>query len=315
MTTREITDRLGRGTAPRCICGAPLEGAAPLFRVKAEISICRCGVCGQVFTWPPPYRSVEECEIYSRPDAVHGSSRRAEEFLGYARLSLSLLGGPESPGGKSLLDFGCGGGEVLMAGEALGMRVRGVEINPHRRSRLTQRGFLVAGSLEEFRGRAFDVVVLSHVLEHIPDPCGFLMETRAFMRRGASLLVSVPSFDSYFSVKLHRYWPGLQVDQHLWHFTSDSLASLLNRCGFAVTLTERHALGKGIDVRGDACYADAMALLDTQGSPTVRLAFFALLCLDRAAMGAIGKAIRKHGERKGGDNLFVAASMRSSSEA
>lgn len=175
-----------------------------------------------------------------------------------------------------------------------------MEINPYQRESLQERGFRVVPSLDEFGTETFDVVLLSHVLEHLPAPATFLQGIRRIMRNGSKMLVSCPNFDSFLARTLGRYWVGLQVEQHLWHFTPSSLTSLLAESGFHVERLERHALGKGLKKNGKPRYGSASFLVDTHGDLVLRACYFGLLGLDRLCGGRLGGVIRKYGEAKGG---------------
>ncbi|MGE5215375.1 MAG: class I SAM-dependent methyltransferase [Chloroflexota bacterium] len=211
---------------------------------------------------------------------------------------------------KRLLDFGCGGGELLTTARALGMDVFGVEINPYQRRYLTERGLLVAPSLGEFTGQTFDVVVFSHVLEHIPSPQSLLLEVGKLLGGGGRLLLSMPNLSSYLARLLGRFWAGLQIDQHIWHFTPKTIAALVDRCGYDLEKVEICALGKGLSVDGIAQYGGAVALLDTDGSLVAKMLLLGLLVIDGLFVKKVGQAIRKYGETRGGDNMIVVAGKR-----
>jgi hypothetical protein len=82
----------------------------------------------------------------------------------------------------------------------------------------------------------YDLVVLSHVLEHVPFPLDTLAVVRAAMREKTVLWVSVPfelalrtpgRFEEAYLAK--RHW-----HEHVNFFTEDSLAHLLERAGLRV---------------------------------------------------------------------------------
>ncbi|MBE0428989.1 MAG: methyltransferase domain-containing protein [Thermoleophilia bacterium] len=124
---------------------------------------------------------------------------------------LSAVGKYVRPGG-SLLDIGCGRGELMQKAAARGYRVHGVDADEEC-VRLSSRFGTVleldAGRIsnESFDER-FDCVVLSHVIEHIENP-------RDIIRRAASvsrglMLISVPN--PYYSPYILRSIGRLGVD-------------------------------------------------------------------------------------------------------
>ncbi|MGD0768464.1 MAG: homoserine O-acetyltransferase [Tepidisphaeraceae bacterium] len=101
------------------------------------------------------------------------------------------------PPGKSVLDLGCGNGELLSRlAQAGGARTVGVELEPQAIISCLQRGLDVVHadvgkSLAGFRHHQFDVVVLSQALQCIADTERILNE---IVRIGRLAIVSFPNF-------------------------------------------------------------------------------------------------------------------------
>jgi SAM-dependent methyltransferase len=74
----------------------------------------------------------------------------------------------------------------------------------------------------------FDVVVLEHLLEHMPNPVDFLLQINSLMAKNGLLLVEIPNSKNYYSI---RTMGGAQ-DEHLFYYNSENLARLLRKCGF-----------------------------------------------------------------------------------
>ncbi len=146
------------------------------------------------------------------------------------------LEGLETLGFKgSLLDVGCATGAFLARARERGWMPHGVEISPFARAAAERRvGIRVATTLAELpAGARFDVVTLHHVLEHVPEPVGFLAD-EIRPRVGRRLLVEVPNFDSLASRRHGTRWRDLRPDQHVFHYTPATLPRLLSRAGFRV---------------------------------------------------------------------------------
>ncbi len=79
----------------------------------------------------------------------------------------------------------------------------------------------------------YDLIVLAHVLEHVPDPAKIMEEIRSIMTGDTVLYIELPYED------LIRLNPGsrtLHTKKKHWHehinfFTRESLTALLERCG------------------------------------------------------------------------------------
>ncbi len=86
---------------------------------------------------------------------------------------------------------------------------------------------------------AYDLVVCSNVLEHVPHPADLVMELRQTMGRGTILYVEVPHEDL---ARTHQGPEDLNRSKRHWHehinfFSLESLQRLLRRCGLEVVAT------------------------------------------------------------------------------
>jgi SAM-dependent methyltransferase len=96
----------------------------------------------------------------------------------------------------TLVEIGCGDGSLLaeLAGRRVARSIDGFELSPTAAGYARERN--VARRVEAFDGRhvpaadgAYDLAVLSHVLEHVPDPLPLLGEAARVARR---VLIEVP---------------------------------------------------------------------------------------------------------------------------
>lgn len=151
-----------------------------------------------------------------------------------ARRRMDLIAAA-APAARSLLDVGCGTGEVLLAARERGWHVQGVEpIEDASREAREERGLDVrTGTLEEsgLPESAHDVVSAFHVLEHIADSRAFLSSLARWARPGGWVVIEVPNFES----SIRRYhgsnWSGLRPLEHVVHFTPDTLRAAFQRVG------------------------------------------------------------------------------------
>lgn len=111
-----------------------------------------------------------------------------------------------------VLDLGCGIGEVANYVEAQD-RYFGVDINPYCVEYLqSKRLWAKLGSAYEIPldSESVDVVIMSHVLEHLDDPARAMNEISRVLRPSGTLIVIVPMRYGYTTDSTHRifYDPG-----------------------------------------------------------------------------------------------------------
>jgi SAM-dependent methyltransferase len=121
-----------------------------------------------------------------------------------------------------------------MAG--LGWSVQGVEPDPAAADTARARGLSVAtGTLEDaaFPAGRFDVVTLSHVIEHLRDPLGTLRECARVLAPGGRVIVVTPNAASDGARVFGSSWMAWDPPRHLVVFTPGSLERLMGAAGLS----------------------------------------------------------------------------------
>ena len=78
----------------------------------------------------------------------------------------------------------------------------------------------------------FDVVLSSHVLEHVYDPVAMLRECRRVLKPRGRLVLATPNLDSWGHCTYRRNWVALDPPRHLHIFTPRALLAALAKAGF-----------------------------------------------------------------------------------
>ncbi len=146
----------------------------------------------------------------------------------------------------TLLDVGCGRGLFLDRMRRGGWLVHGTEYDDDSAlgARETYGLDVRCGNPGEagFPPGSFDVVTMSHVLEHLPQPAEALGQCRRLLRPGGLLVVAVPNLSSLQARAGKGDWFHLDPPHHLFHFTEEGLLALLERQRFRIRNVRRFDL-------------------------------------------------------------------------
>ena len=142
--------------------------------------------------------------------------------------------GPRMAGVARVLDVGCGMGGMLIPFKFAGCEVAGCDYGEVYAERGLSLGLEIRiGGPECFEGEQFDLVILSHVLEHTANPVSFLREVAGLLKSTGVCYIEVPglmNMDKWYNGNLLEY---LQ-NAHRWHFTAGTLEAVVRRAGLRV---------------------------------------------------------------------------------
>jgi 2-polyprenyl-3-methyl-5-hydroxy-6-metoxy-1,4-benzoquinol methylase len=158
-----------------------------------------------------------------------------------------------SPG--RMLDLGCGDGTVLWLAREHGWHVKGVELFPeHTQLVRDTLGLDVETSdITAYQGErgAWDCVVLTHVLEHLPDPVGALAKIRDLLKPGGMGVLEFPNIDA-FDARLRRLlerwrihrrrYAATYVPGHVQEFCRASFEYAARQAGLSLEVWETYAI-------------------------------------------------------------------------
>lgn len=254
MTPRVALDAKGDShfESGCAVCHAPLSENVAVRLGKSGLYECRS--CGS-WTLLPRVTASEQAEIHDDADYFeHPYFKLRREITPrirgrcrdvFARLSSALEIAPLR--GERFLDIGCDTGTFLKtAQEEFGIVPVGVDV--------AERAVRVALSrgVDAFQGRiekapaeltGFRAATAIDLIEHVPDPCVFLIEVRKRLRPGGVLYLETPNIRSsvYRFGKLLSSVTGgrpeglfgrLFPPQHIQYFTPRSLPRLIEDAGF-----------------------------------------------------------------------------------
>ncbi len=169
---------------------------------------------------------------------VHGLYRGVLLATGLARQRADLLSFYLRDAGPGrLLDVGCGDGGQLARLRVMGWQVEGQEIDPAAAEQArTQYGLQVhVGPLADLGlpDSTYQVVTMSHVIEHVYDPVSLLKECRRILKPGGSVVAITPNVKSCGHERFRSNWMPLEPPRHLHMFSPTTLREVARRAGYA----------------------------------------------------------------------------------
>ncbi len=166
----------------------------------------------------------------------------------------------------SVLDVGCGAGELLRELQRDGCR-RLAGIDPYLAGDLDLGGGLVVRRRElDAVAERHDLVMLHHVLEHLPDQRRVFAQLRRVVQPGGGLLVRIPVADSLAWRRYGVDWVQLDAPRHLVLHTRRSLERLAAAAGFALLGSEDD--GTAFQFWGSEQYRRGIPLRDPRSHAT-----------------------------------------------
>jgi SAM-dependent methyltransferase len=244
----------------RCpLCGSSLEGARlpardRWFGIGGDFEVRECTRCQLGVTWPRP--AGEVLARYYPPQYEAWRPSRGwiglvRHTLAQIRASLPPFGALKRAGPGAMLDVGCGRGDLAASFARAGWRGAGLDISPVAVAAARAAGVdAQVGTIETapWPDGSFDVIVMNHSLEHMPDPVDAMQRARRLLRPGGTLIVAVPNWGSWQRRVFGTYWTPLDVPRHLTHFSSDALHRAARQAGYARGRTRNYATGVGLPV-------------------------------------------------------------------
>lgn len=222
------------------LCGSPER--RPVLPEQAGIGVVRCRACGLVHA-TGQYAAEFLSEDYYAGRAEHGptstsarpgAARKRRNVALYDRLSRGKLGRAR-PGARAL-DIGCNTGLLLDVLRELGYQTEGIERSPAGEAALAAGHTVHALDIEahELGLPRYDLITLTHVLEHLRQPVAGLTWIRRHLAAGGIAVVEVPNWGDRMRPIWGRRYRPLELGDHVSFFERDTLQAAAERAGLTV---------------------------------------------------------------------------------
>jgi 2-polyprenyl-3-methyl-5-hydroxy-6-metoxy-1,4-benzoquinol methylase len=248
------SDRVNRGAPGRL--SAPFQ---PFASQLQRVQVARCTDCEVLYTSPMVHfsdefqRSLYNIDYFESAEGVLDLKNMKEK-----ENILDIVARNSGPlAGRTLLDVGCGTGEYLKAASDRGMQVTGIDVDQSLADYIGRKyGHRVVTGLfgdDTFPAESFDVIVLSHVVEHLQEPAPLLRSIHRALKPDGLFVMCTPNFDSLMEAlhDLYGKWRhGAGKNYYLTPFTSPyhvvgfnlrSTRRLLARTGFSPVYAKVHS--------------------------------------------------------------------------
>ena len=228
---------------------------SPVFPVKDFIvsndvfEIIECGNCQIRLTYPFPQKSTLDNYYESENYMPHSETsagitgflyRLVQKFMVTRKQKLVEKVSNSSSG--KLLDVGCGTGEFLNEMRRGGWEIDGIDQSEHAR-RIAQKRHGITSQpptqLHLYQEGEFDVITFWHVLEHLTSLTETLQLVYRALKTGGTLLIAAPNYKSFDGDYYQMFWAAYDVPRHLYHFSYDSVAALLEQAGLSISHIRR----------------------------------------------------------------------------
>jgi 2-polyprenyl-3-methyl-5-hydroxy-6-metoxy-1,4-benzoquinol methylase len=147
--------------------------------------------------------------------------------------------------GKRLLDVGFGNGGFLKLAGEMGWSAEGIDFDAKAVEVARAQGLDVrCVSVDELlrQDAQYDVITISHVIEHVYNPVVLLENLYGLLKPGGCLWLETPNLESSGAYKFGPNWMSLDPPRHLVLFTPRSLRMCLEKAGFQKIVQRWHGM-------------------------------------------------------------------------
>lgn len=226
--------------------------------MTADYAFRRCGGCGLVFMDPRPTRA-ELPTFY--PASYHNfdpPKNAISKFLlnRYLDRQAAICRKLMRRDG-AMLEVGCAAGDLLerVVQTGTAATVHGIDVSAEACARARDRGLDVFhGTLDEFEtDQRYDLIFMSHVIEHVLDPVETIVKVTALLKPGGVLYLETPNVRSLDARIWKRRWGLIHYPRHLYLFDRGTIVRLLETGGLRVegTASQLNSCGWALSVQSD----------------------------------------------------------------
>ena len=162
----------------------------------------------------------------------------------------------------AILDIGCGTGAFLNTMQEAGWNITGLEPDTIARTKAAELYNIQPqepAKLFDLTPATFNAITMWHVLEHVHELHAYIKQIEKLLAPGGKAFIAVPNYTSKDAEIYSAHWAAYDVPRHLYHFSPQSIETLLAQHGLKLTavkpmwfdsfyvsmLSEQYKNGKG----------------------------------------------------------------------
>ncbi|QGY39361.1 methyltransferase domain-containing protein [Pseudodesulfovibrio cashew] len=205
-----------------------------------QTGFVRCDSCGLIRLDPLPEAEALPTLYPAEYANIHAEENRLSNFLLETYFGLvHRYFKKRLPGKARILDVGCAAGHFIgyLQDREPEWSVEGIDLNRHACEMAASLGRTVHhGAFEDaaLPEQQYDLIILSHLIEHVVNPAALLEKAGKLLADGGRLYIETPNVNCLDFRIFGKYWGGLHFPRHTFLFSPETVGTLLERQGFSL---------------------------------------------------------------------------------
>ncbi len=201
-------------------------------------NVVQCVTCGFHYLYPRLTETnmlklyADNCYFEGKDQGyINYSDQEMALRTTFKRLMLNLK--KRNLTGGRLLEIGCGYGYLLDEAENFFQVRVGTDFSEGAVQQASNKADRVyCGGIEQIPvEEKFDLIIATHVIEHVYQPKDFLKQILNYLKPGATVVIATPDMGSFWRHLMGHRWPSFKLPEHILYFDKRSLSSVMEQMG------------------------------------------------------------------------------------